>query len=210
MAKPEADTEGQGKEKKLSITLKGLTPLLMNNPAQTLGRGDEETATRGKVKRPTTEEDAKIRRYVTPEGNLYIPAEALRKCLLTASSGYTVKGETGRKLALRALLAGALSITLPYCQLVDENHNPLPGDCYEVEARRVVIGKSAIIRGRPKVFPWYALCWYNIDLARFNEQVFESVLVRAGKYPGLLDYRPEKSGWFGTFEVVDVEYEVIK
>ena len=207
MVKPQAGTEELGMVKRLIMVLKGITPLLMNNPTLTLGKEPEEGIIRGKIKRPTPEEDAAVRQYVTPEGYFYIPAEALRKCLLTASIGYSVKGERGSKMALRPILAGSLSITQPYLPIVDEERNPIPKGQYEVDARRVVIGKSAIIRGRPKIFPWYALCWYTIDLARLDEQAFEAVLVRSGKYPGLLDYRPEKGGCFGTFEAIDVSYE---
>lgn len=190
---------------KLYMKLKGKTPILMNNPKETLG-GGEEGATKGKVKQLLPDEQAKIRRYLLPDGNFYVPAPAVRKCLLTGSSGYTAKSEIGRRMAMRPVLSGALILTDPAFPLLDDNDNPIPGDKYEVDVQRVTIraARASVWRGRPKIWPWNLLCWFAFDPRRIDLELVERIANDAGVYPGLLDGRPEKGEWFGTFEVIKV------
>jgi hypothetical protein len=196
----------------LYLKLKGKTPLLMNNPKETLGESEGDTATKGRVKRPPPEEDAKKRRYLLPDDTFYIPAAAVRKCLLRASVGYTAKSETGRRAAVQAILSGALILSDPAFPLLDENDNPIPGDKYEVEIQRVTIqrAKASLWRGRPKIWPWKVLAWFLFDPRRVDLELVERIANDAGMYPGLLDFRPEKSGWFGTFEVEKIWMEELK
>jgi hypothetical protein len=190
---------------KLYMKFKGRTAILQNNPKETLGRVEEEP-TKGRVKQPPPDEQAKMRRYLLPDGNFYVPATAVRKCLLTASSGYTAKGEVGRRTAVRPILSGALILSDPAFPLLDDNDEPIPGDQYEVDIQRVTIraARASVWRGRPRIWPWNLLCWFNFDPRRLDFGLVERIAKDAGVYPGLLDFRPEKGGWFGTFEVVKV------
>lgn len=191
---------------RLYIKLKGRTPLLMNNPKETLGGGEEEP-TKTRKKQPLPEEQAKIRRYLLPDGNFYMPATAVHGCMLTACSGYTAKGETGRKVAVLPLLSGALIMTDPAFPLLDDKDNPIPGDRYEVDIQRVRVPPrtgASFWRGRPKIWPWNLLCWFNFDSRRIDLELVGRIAKDAGMYPGLLDGRPEKKESFGTFEVIGI------
>lgn len=194
---------------KLYIKLKGLAPgLLMNNPEKTLGSTEEEEEpTKGRKKLPPPDEQAKVRRYLLPDGNFYVPAEAARGCILTACSGYTAKAESGRKVAVLPLLSGALILTDPTFPLLDDNDSPIPGDRYEVDIRRARVPPrtgASFWRGRPKIWPWKLLCSFEFDSRRIDLELVTRIAKDSGKYPGLLDFRPEKRGWFGTFEVTDI------
>jgi len=190
----------------LFLKLRGLSSLLQNNPELTLSAGEEEP-TKGKEKLPQPDEQARARRYLTPDGNFYMPAPAIRKCLLTAARKYRVKPETGSlRVSAATILAGNLGLTDVAFPLLDENDQPIPGDRYEVNVQRVVIKatKASIWRGRPKIWPWYLLCWLSFDSSRIELELVKRIADDAGVYPGLGDYRPERGGWFGTFEVIKI------
>jgi len=75
----------------------------------------------------------------------------------------------------------------------------LPDQNYEVDIRPVVIMRSRIMRARPLFKTWELS--FKIEIV--DEQTWDAGMVRqvleeAGKYQGLLDFRP----LFGTFEVV--------
>ena len=188
---------------KLYLRLEGKTSLLMNNPEKTLG-GEGKTRGIGE-KLPAPDEQAALRRYLLPNNTLYVPATAVRKCLLIASKGYTTKvGGRGRAQAVQPVLSSALVLTDPAFPLLDENNKPIQGDNYKVNVQRIVIGQSSIWRGRPEVFPWRLVAWFLYDSRRIDLELVKTLAGEAGRYPGLLDYRPEKGGWFGTFEAKDI------
>jgi len=200
---------------KLHFTYIGVTPLLMNNPEQTMGK--EEELIRGKRKLDNPEEQAEKRRYLLPDGNFYVPSIAVRNGLLKAARGYTIKSPTGRRVSLWPTLSGSLQLLDPQFPLLDEIGNPIPGDKYVVNKQRVVIKNyGAFIRGRPEIFPWTLKCVLLLDTKRVALEILyrleesgekTGVMVDASQVVGLLDYRPEKSGWFGRFEVQDIWVE---
>ena len=191
---------------RLYLECRGRTPLLMNNPKGTMGREETEEGVKGRVKLPPPEEQAKARRYLLPDGNFCIPATAVRKCLLTASAGYTAKGETGRRVAVRPILSGAIILSDEAFPLLDDEGRPIPGDNYEVDIQRVTIraARASVWRGRPKIWPWRVIASFVFDPRRISLDLVERIARDGGIYPGLLDYRPEKGGWFGTYELVKV------
>ncbi len=194
--------------RKVYIELKGKTPgILMNNPEKTLA--EEPTgASQGPVKHAPPDEQAKIRRYLLPDGNFYLPADALRKCILDAAKGWTVKGESGRRVALRGILGGSLLPIDPGFPLLRPDGEPISGEEYDVFIKPVGIGmgarRSSILRGRPQIWPWRVIACFHFGEERVELEVLTKVVESAGVYPGILDYRPEKGGWFGTFDLVKI------
>lgn len=206
----------QGKEdkmQKLYIHLRGRTPLLMNNPKETMGQEETvEGAKKGPVKLAFPEEQARVRRYLLPDGNLYMPATAVRKCILTASAGYTAKGEIGRRTSVRPILSGAVILSDESFPLLDDEGQPIPGDDYEVDIQRVTIraARASVWRGRPKIWPWSVTAWFVFDPRRIGLDMVETIVREGGVYPGLLDYRPGTGGWFGTYELLRVWTEELE
>ena len=180
---------------KLDITLVGLSPLLMNNPAKMLNMNAGKQ-TLGKKSIPLPKDEAEGSRYLLPDGHLYVPAIAVRNCFLSGTKGQLIN----RKSALPFISGGLL--------LIDEafplyrNGEPIGGDDYSQDIRRAVIQRQGITRVRARVeLPWELRCVFDYNSDIIDIDVIKTVAQRAGQIVGLLDYRVEKKGWFGRFEV---------
>lgn len=183
----------------LHITLNGQSPLLMHNPQGMLG-GKSDSMNRKQI--PTAEEDAEKSLYVLPDGNLFVPAVAVRNSMLSGAKGYRI----GKKSAW-AVLAGAVLMIDEMLPLY-RNGNPISGKDYSIDIRRAVVQRQGIPRARARIeLPWQLDCifGYNEDLAGLDH--INTALNSAGQMIGLLDYRVEKKGWFGRFEVAEIYAE---
>lgn len=179
--------------REIKVTISGDSPLLMHNIA---AMGDTAG---GKVKSiPTKEEEAAAGLYWLNGGHkeLAVPARCVHSCLLKASGKFKVG-----KASMSSLFAGSLH--------VEPEMVPLSTREYRIDTRSAVIQKNRVLRSRASVFPWSL----TFDLI-FDEEWITlgamgksgpEIIKAAGKIVGLLDYRPEKKGSFGTFHLVKYE-----
>ena len=185
----------------LNFKLNGLSPLLMHNPSSLMQPKNE---TLGRKRNPTAEEDAEASRYVLPDGNLYVPAIAVRNCMLNGSKGYKV----GKKGAM-TILSGAILMADEAFPLSREN-KAIKGKDYAIDVRRAVVQRQGIPRARARIeLPWQLECSFMFNAELFEDverglEFIKTVLNNAGQTVGLLDYRVEKKGWFGRFEVAEI------
>ena len=180
--------------KTIKISLEGTSPLLMNryNVERELKR---MKGIRNLNKVYDSEVEAEQSAYWTTSGKkeLCIPANCLYTCLLGASSFHKI----GKRSA-KAMLAGSIRI------LPDEIK--LGTSKYEIDTRPVVIARSRVLKSRAKMNEWK--CSFEIA---FNDKlitspvVIKDILEEAGERVGLLDFRPQKGGWFGTFKITKFE-----
>jgi hypothetical protein len=183
---------------KLYINLNGLSPILMNNPAGMLNLNAGEQ-TLGKKKIPTPQDAVNASRYVLPDGNLYVPAVAVRNCLLNATKGQLIN----KKSALPYISGGLLLIDEVFP--LTRNGKPLKGDKCSMDVRRAVVQRQGITRVRARVeLPWELECVFEYNPDIVDIKVVETIAKKAGQIVGLLDYRVEKKGWFGRFEVAKI------
>lgn len=190
---------------KLHLLLKGLTPLLMHNPAGSMSApGESEEVKKKKI--PSPAEEAKASRYVTPDGNFYIPALNVRNSILSGSKGYKIG-----KFSALTILSGALDFIDDKFPLLRDGQ-PISGDDYTIDTRRVVVQRRGIMRSRAMIeLPWQieAIFSFNPDLANIDQ--IKKVAQTAGLVCGLLDYRPEKKvglpGPYGKYEVIEIRSE---
>lgn len=177
--------------KKVYVKIRGLTPLLMNH----LNPESLKTKSRMKMQDYSTKDDAEKSRYVTEidgKEQLYIPQECVYSMLIKTARQYRV-----RRVSLSSLLAGTMRI---------EPEKILLGtDKYEIDERAVVIQGQRILKGRAKIpLPWsvnFTLVFNAKYLPEGIEPTLFQILEDAGVRMGLLDYRPQHQGWFGTFEI---------
>lgn len=176
--------------KAIQIKIKGLTPLLMNR----LNPESLKSKSRMRMEQYSTEEDAKNSAYmaeINGKQQLYIPQEAVYSMIINTAKQYRV-----RRVSLSSLLAGTMR--------VEPKKIPLGTDKYEVDERAVVIQNQRVLKGRACLPEWSAKFQIVFDSKRLPqgiERTLLTILDDAGTRMGLLDYRPQHRGWFGTFEV---------
>lgn len=126
---------------------------------------------------------------------LYIPSLCVYTMMVQTCSGKKIPNPNGgRAIAARGVIAGSMRIS--------PEKIPLGTNEYEIDIRGAVVGKARIDRARAKLPKWEASfdIIYDADTIK-NPSVFLEILDEAGYKQGLLDYRPQHTGPFGTFEV---------
>jgi len=187
--------------KKINVTLKGNTPLLMNKctperlvKKQTLGK-----------KKYTPEEDAAKSTYLAEiDGRmqLYVPALNVYTMMVQTCGRKTIPNPDGGKdVNAKGVVAGAMRIKPDLI--------PLGTDQYEIDIRPAVVQRARIPRARAMITDWRL----SFDIIYDSEvvlepNVFREILEEAGFRVGLLDYRPQHMGPFGTFSVESFEVGV--
>jgi hypothetical protein len=175
--------------KKVEVEIEGLTPLLMNRYnidaqlAKDKGRRISQTY--------DPDEEAEKAAYWSSTGKkvLVCPSEIIYSCILNASSFHKI----GKRSA-KTILAGSIRIEPAEISFGTSE--------YTVDTRAVVIQRSRVPKSRARLNEWKLK--FNII---YNEnqipdpQPIRTVLEEAGQRIGIMDYRPQKSGSFGTFKV---------
>lgn len=189
----------------LHALLNGAPPGLLMNSPQAMTRPLDGVVVKSI---PTPEESAAKARYLSPNGNFYVPSEAVRNSLIAGGTGYRIG-----KVGAPGVLSGAIGLLEGEFPLLDGDKKPYSGDRYVIDTRRVQLQSGrqrvGVLRSRALVeVPWIleAIFEFNSELCSLEN--VKTALVRAGQAVGLLDFRPAKKGWFGKFEVKDIWTEV--
>ena len=176
--------------KEVKVKCMGLFPLLTHNPAS-MGVSDNGPKNK-KIYTPS--EDAKSGCYMDDKENYCLPSVAFRNAFLTGLKGKKI-GKVGAATRLQPAVFNVDDLTV----ILDaETLKPIKK--YDIDARRVLIGRAGIIRHRPKFHKWAAIVTFRIDQDIMSiEQLVEN-LNEAGKSVGVGDFRIEKRGQFGSFD----------
>jgi len=187
---------------RVKVGITGLSPLLMNNPK---GMFEKKTL-RSAGKDYDVKADAEKSAYTQDDGTLYIPAEAITGCMRGASSWVKVPRGTP---PLRQLISGVLDIQPSQIPILDKEGKRL--EEYKVDVRRVVIMHSAVPKARAVIPEWQAefTIGYNTAYCPHPPSQFKRVLDIGGHVVGILDFRPQHSGHFGTFEITEWTVEEV-
>lgn len=139
------------------------------------------------------EKEALKKLYVDAEGTIYQPATHIDRALIEAGKKIKVKGQ-GK--ATYSKLFGSM-VNVEEFELVHKNPT------YETFKALVVIPstKGRIMRYRPMFKDW-ALQFHIESEDEIPAEAIKEALEIAGKYVGIGDWRPEKKGKFGKFQVV--------
>lgn len=189
----------------LHVTITGLTPLLMNNPAAMWEAKPALAGSRGK-NIPTPEAEAERSLYKNADDRLFVPALALRNCVLESTSRGDFR--IGRR-SLKIPLASGLIIPderllltrrgAPITGFLDEETG------YTICRMRAVVQGQGIIRSRARIAAgWQIETAVLIDDGLYQDatallQIWQ-LFNYAGHTVGLLDYRPACLGIYGQFK----------
>ena len=178
------------------VRIEGTRPLLMHSCNSMLEAGNDK-ATRSKEHDPKT--DAETALYKDKEGKIVVPSFCVLSCLRGSAVNFQVPGK-GKKTYKNFVYTG-LQIDTENIPLISENG-------WEIDAKTVVVQRSRIVRARPKFDNWALEFVVEIIDPVITPAVLKQIIEDAGKYNGLLDFRP-LYGLFQltTFERVDEEKE---
>jgi hypothetical protein len=174
----------------LNVVIKGTRPLLMHSTAGMLK--PKSKTVKSSEHDPAVEAEDGL--YLNEKKEICIPSMAILSALRKAATNHKKAG-AGKKTLKDFVFSGLR---------VEPDMIVLPVQKYDVDIRPVVVMRSRIMRARPLFKTWGAT--FKIEL--IDEQTWDAGTVRtileyAGKYMGLLDFRP----LFGTFEVVSMKQD---
>lgn len=174
--------------KKYKVEITGITPLLMNKPEQ---YGFDEQWVEKKAS-TDWEAEALKKLYINSKGTIYQPATHLERALIEAGKKIKVKGQG--KATYSKLFGSMIS--------VDEFEIVHKKQSYGIHKSLVVIPstKGRIMRYRP-IFNEWSLEFHISGEEEITPAVIKEGLEIAGKYVGIGDWRPEKKGKFGKFQI---------
>jgi hypothetical protein len=148
--------------------------------------GDKPKLRRGEHLDPKTEAESYL--YKDAEGRICVPSVNVKACIREAGRNYRV---SGRRTTFAAMIRAGLDIK-PYPMI------PLIHNGWQVDIRPVVVQRSRILRARPRFEEWgLEFEIIDNDPTIIHADTLEKILIDAGKYYGLGDFRPE----FGLFKV---------
>ena len=189
------------------LTVNGISPLIMHSSAALDPRlplnieKAEITAKRGSNR--TEVDDMRLRQietvlslWLNSENKPEIPAAAMRSCIETGA----------RKLKQGPLVREGLIVE----RCISFEYDPKLGTTAEELASTVqftvpvVVQRNRILRTRAKFDTWSATFSIDTDPELVDANKLGQWLDIAGRRIGLGDWRPEKSGHYGRFEVTDI------
>lgn len=183
-----------------NVEIKGTTSLLQHRFGEA-AEGESGAATRNVlVQRGTPREEAQKVCYQNSKGEFYFPGAALGRLIREAGGSHKLKGT--RKSAKYVVPAAVLVLSDEV--IIRNGDGKTPIKSFEVDSRPVTIPatKGRIMRHRPRFDDWSASFVVRVNETLLPPDFVQQLLTEGGQQIGIGDYRPEKSGPFGTFNVV--------
>jgi len=176
--------------KTYEITIKGITPLLMNRPSALIGDISKEKT----QKEETSKEQAEKKLYINDDKKLYQPSTHIKGALVEAGKDQKVVGKG--KSTYSKIVGYAVEIE-PY-EIIHKIQK------WEVHS---VLSVNPSTRGRnllhrPILKEWELTFNVNFDDEQIPASILKDIFERAGRFSGLGDWRPNKKGTFGKFQVI--------
>ena len=179
--------------------------IMFNNPAMMGATTGTVTQTRSN-KKYNDKDEAEMRTYRNDKGNLVVPSVQVRASLLEASKAFKL-GRTNLKTVLNSIMIEPVDDL----ELKSPSNRPIKN--YTIDKRRVVVSRAGIMRARPVVPQWKLSFKIEVDRELMENslqgtstlELLTRVLSDACKKQGIGDYRPQKGGSFGRFEVTNAK-----
>ncbi len=183
-----------------TFEVKGLSPLLQHNPA-----GSMRLVKKGISKKeiPAPEVEAEAATYRNADGAFAAPVIWFRAATLEAGKGVRIG-----KIGAKSVLSGGVILrdNDEVAPLLDAANGMGPIEKYEIDIRRAKVQNAGILRARPRFNKW--ACRFDLiideEIISIEDHVIP-LLQKAGVVCGVGDYRPQRMGTFGRFQVVAYE-----
>lgn len=174
--------------KTYSVTITGVTPLLMNRPSALIGDISKER-TQADV---SPEEQASQKLYEI-DGKLYQPETHIKGSLVESGKNQKVVGKG--KATYSKIVGYAVEIN-PF-EITHKKQKWKPFSVLAVNPST----KGRNLLHRPMLEEWELDFEATFDEEQISAVVLKEIFERAGKIVGIGDWRPAKKGRFGKFQV---------
>jgi hypothetical protein len=182
--------------RRIRITVDGIKALLTHNPES---MGADTSAKRGS-RIPEAEVEAEAGVYRLADGTCGIKGESFRASLLGAAGAWKAKRSTMKSHLAHVVVVEEL---IPL-----QRRDGSPIKDYVIDSRRAIVQRQGIIRRRPKFEEWSATFSIEYDPVLIKSpEIIAEIMADAGNRMGVGDYRPQKNGPFGRFQVRSFQVE---
>ena len=170
------------------VTIQGITPLLMNRPSALIGDISKE-----RVQTEKTPEQQASNKLYENDGKLYQPSTHIKGALVDAGKAQKVVGKG--KATYSKIVGYAVEIE-PY-EIVHKKQKWIVNSVLAVNPST----KGRNLLHRPMLKDWELDFQVVFDEEQIPASILKEVFERAGRFSGLGDWRPNKKGTFGKFQV---------
>ena len=201
---------------RVTVAVSGITPLLMNRmTAETLEgirRKTKKPKTQQRPEKPRDEAEPKV--YVTEKGAPYWPVENLFSCWVGAGQFVRLDGKRQVSTAKATVLPAFLTIEDPIILLVENPSDPeqewRPAE-WEVDMRqgRNPNGGEAVCLVRPRFDKWGFRISVLVDTNEVGINIAREVIEQGGKRMGIGDFRPQRKGQFGKYQLIQWQEQAL-
>ena len=180
--------------KTVTVTLKGKSPLLINRFKEQAELTDAIKKS-GKKDYGTPREQAEQTAYHDKRTKkIWIPSSWIIGSIMTVASDYKIPGS---RKSVKSVAGGVI---VP-CDEKIYFKGALTLAKIEVDSRPVVIQRARIMRHRARVEKWEVTFSIEIDESILPVDSVHDILSDAGRRAGIGDYRPQKGGPFGRYQI---------
>lgn len=185
----------------INVEVTGTTPLLQHRFSENNEVDGENGKGTRKVAKDygTPREQAEQAVYRDADGFIYVPSTYFLSLLCGAGANHKQKGS---RRSLRFIVPAAVRIGQVEVPLVDPETGKRINK-FEVDSRRVVIRSTggSVMRCRPRFDKWRAVFTLVVNVDLMAIETASMLLQEGGESLGIGDFRPEKRGPFGCFQV---------
>ena len=189
----------------MKVTINGLTPLLMNRDSIMFDGSVEPRNTKTETYPEYEERIWRDKAHTNKEGVVIFPAVWLRKALI-ASQGLNanpIKPPNARRASatLKQNFVSGIMIMDNY-PIIGAKGKPITVEDLVPYKCMVSPQKGKVLCIRPQILlPWSVNVLLEISDSVISEKNVLECLKWAGRYNGVGDWRPQKGGMFGGFEI---------
>jgi hypothetical protein len=177
--------------KKFKVTIQGTTPLLMNRPSAMIGDISKDK----KAFEDNPKGQAELKLYVNHEGKLYMPNTHLQGALVEAGKNKKVVGK-GKSTYSKIV---GYSVAINPFEIIHKKQN---WEIFSVLAVNPNT-KGRNLLHRPILKDWEVDFEVEFDETEIAPVIMHELIEIAGKISGVGDWRPNKKGFYGKFQITN-------
>lgn len=186
------------KTQTFSAGIRGISPLLQHRFGEA---AQQSGSSRTQLVEDLTPREAAERAVYRDEKGFFFPGAAISRMLREAGSGHKMKGS---RKSVKYIVPAAVIVEQDTIPILNGDGRSRAKD-YEVDSRPVTIPatKGRIMRHRPRFDEWSADFSLIVDTEVLPDTLIHQLLAEGGSRIGIGDFRPEKGGPFGRFQITN-------